>query len=217
MGRVRQGFSRAWVLVSRGVRRLVRAIAPWVLFAAMTAAMLFDPSRDTLGIASAAFATCLAVAAVSFSYARTIDGEKVRDEIVYLGEQLLTAAISFLFASILKHAANDLPRYIGSYQEAGTPPGTGPGRTGAGVRAPTPPPRPRSPRGRRPGRTATTGRRVRSGRGSGRRRGRAGRPGCASRVPLTVCRPTAEVATGTAERCTGRLTASKRGGRGPTT
>src|SRR5207237_6988814 len=56
--------------------------------------------------------SALALAAVSFSYARTLkDGCAVRDELVFAGERLVHGAMLFLGASILRHASNDFPRY----------------------------------------------------------------------------------------------------------
>ena len=93
-------------------KSLVAKVMPWVVFVCLTVAMLFDPGRDTLGVASAAFAVALALASVTFSYARTLkDGSAVRDELVFAGERLVSGAILFLVASILKHASNDIPRF----------------------------------------------------------------------------------------------------------
>src|SRR5688572_8349605 len=87
-------------------------VVPWVVFVGLAFAMLFDPGRDTVGVASASFAAALALAAVTFSYARTLkEGTAVRDELVFAGERLLSGAVLFLVASILKHASNDVPRY----------------------------------------------------------------------------------------------------------
>jgi hypothetical protein len=94
------------------VQSFVAGVAPWVLFVGLAGAMLFDPARDTLSVASTSFAAALALAAVSFSYARTLQEEsQVRDELVFAGERLVGGAVSFLIASILRYAANDVPRY----------------------------------------------------------------------------------------------------------
>jgi hypothetical protein len=94
------------------VQSLVSRVAPWVVFVGLALAMLFDPGRDTLGVASASFAAALALAAVTFSYARTLkEGSQVRDELVFAGERLVSGAVLFLVAAILRHAANDVPRY----------------------------------------------------------------------------------------------------------
>jgi hypothetical protein len=88
-------------------------VLPWVAFVCFAAAMLFDPARDTLGVASAAFAVTLALAAVTFSYARTLkDGSMLREELIFAGERMVGGAVLFLVASILKHASNDVPRYV---------------------------------------------------------------------------------------------------------
>jgi hypothetical protein len=95
----------------------VAKVMPWVVFVCLAAAMLFDPGRDTLGVASAAFA--LSLASVTFSYARTLkDGSAVRDELIFAGERLVSGAVMFLVASILKHASNDIPRYVNTLLDA---------------------------------------------------------------------------------------------------
>jgi hypothetical protein len=84
-----------------------------IAFICLAAAMLFDPGRDTLQISSAAFVTTLALASVTFSYARSLkEGSAIRDELIFAGEKLVIAAVVFLFASILKHASNDIPKYM---------------------------------------------------------------------------------------------------------
>jgi hypothetical protein len=94
------------------IQSFVAKIAPWVVFVGLAVAMLFDPGRDTLGVASASFAVALALASVTFSYARTLkEGSAVRDELVFAGERLVSGAVLFLVATILKHASNDVPRY----------------------------------------------------------------------------------------------------------
>lgn len=97
----------------------VAKFIPWVAFVCLALAMLFDPSRDTLGVASAAFAVALSLASVTFSYARTLkDGSAVRDELVFAGERLVSGAIMFLIASIMKYASNDIPRYVNTLLDA---------------------------------------------------------------------------------------------------
>jgi len=94
------------------VQSFAAKVTPWVVFVGLALAMLFDPGRETLGVASAAFAASLALAAVAFSYARTLkEGSAVRDELVFAGERLVCGAILFLVASVLRYAANDVPRY----------------------------------------------------------------------------------------------------------
>jgi hypothetical protein len=95
------------------IRSFIVKVLPWVVFVCLAAAMLFDPGRNTLGVASAAFAVTLALASVTFSYARTLkDGSAFRDELVFAGERLVSGAVLFLVASIVKHASNDIPRYV---------------------------------------------------------------------------------------------------------
>jgi hypothetical protein len=94
------------------IRSIIGRIAPWVVFVGLAVAMLFDPAMDTVSVASASFAVALALAGVTFSYARTLkDGSSVRDELVFAGERLVSGAVLFLGASIFKHASNDVPRY----------------------------------------------------------------------------------------------------------
>jgi hypothetical protein len=85
----------------------------WVVFVCLAMAMLADPGRDTLGVASGAFVVTLGLAAVAFSYARVLPEEVGgRADLVFAGERLLSAAVAFLFASIVRHASNDIPRYL---------------------------------------------------------------------------------------------------------
>jgi hypothetical protein len=101
------------------IRSFVAKVMPWVVFVCLAVAMLFDPGRDTLGVASAAFAVALSLASVTFSYARTLkDGSAVRDELVFAGERLVSGAVMFLIASILKYASNDIPRYANTLLDA---------------------------------------------------------------------------------------------------
>ncbi len=70
-------------------------------------------------MASAAFAVALSLASVTFSYARTLkDGSAVRDELIFAGERLVSGAVMFLVASILKYASNDIPRYVNTLLDA---------------------------------------------------------------------------------------------------
>ena len=95
----------------------------WLIFACLAAAMLFDPARDTMQVAGAAFAVTLALAAVTFSYAKTLDGgSAIYDELIFAGEKLVIGATLFLFASILKHASHDLPRHVDRLLAAVEPP-----------------------------------------------------------------------------------------------
>jgi hypothetical protein len=88
-------------------------VMQWLVFFCLAAAMLFDPGRDTFGVASAAFAVSLALASVTFTYGRTLpEASAVRDELVFAGERLMSGAVGFLIASILKYASNDVPRYV---------------------------------------------------------------------------------------------------------
>jgi hypothetical protein len=95
------------------VQSFVAKLAPWIVFVCLAVAMLLDPGRNTLSIASSAFAVTVALASVTFSYARTMkDGSAVRDEVIFAGERLVSGAALFLVASIVKYASNDVPRYV---------------------------------------------------------------------------------------------------------
>ena len=95
------------------IRSVIGIFLPWGAFACLAAAMLLDPVRDTLGVASAAFAVTLALAAVTFSYARTLkEGSVICGELIFAGERQIAGAVLFLVAAILKHALRDIPRYL---------------------------------------------------------------------------------------------------------
>ena len=113
-------FVQCWYAASVAlVGPAVQKVMPWVVFVLLAVAMLFDPGRETLGIPSACFAATLALASVAFSYGRTLkDGSSVRDELIFAGERLVSAAILFLVAAILNHAARDVPRYAESLLHA---------------------------------------------------------------------------------------------------
>jgi hypothetical protein len=97
---------------------MVRQDQPWVAIAFLAAAMLFDPIRDSVGVPSAAFAATLAIASLTFSYARTLkDGSYLKNELVFAGERLLNGGLAFLFAVIFRHATQDVPRYLTSLFE----------------------------------------------------------------------------------------------------
>jgi len=111
-------------------RSFVAKLLPWAVFVCLALAILFDPGRATLGVASAAFAVALSLASVTFSYARTLkDGSAVRDELVFAGERLVNGAVMFLIASILKYASNDIPRYANTLLDALPPDGKRPDTT----------------------------------------------------------------------------------------
>lgn len=96
--------------VKAAIERWAERLMPWVFFVCLAAAMLFDPAK--VGVPGASFAASLALASVTFSYARTLkDGSAIRDEVVFAGERFIGAAMMFLAASILKYAASDIPRY----------------------------------------------------------------------------------------------------------
>ena len=93
-------------------------IMPWIAVVILAIAMLFDPGRDSLGMPSAALAATLGIAAVTFSYARTLkDGSGLREELIFAGERLMSGALAFLFAAIFRHAMLDVPRYMNMLTE----------------------------------------------------------------------------------------------------
>jgi hypothetical protein len=95
------------------IRSFIVKVLPWVVYFCLSVVMLFGPIRDTIGVPSAAFVVTLALASVTFSYARTLkEGSGLRDELIFGGERLLSAAILFLLASLFKYASYDIPWYV---------------------------------------------------------------------------------------------------------
>jgi len=89
--------------------RIIRFVykAPLVLAAFMGFAygifMIFNYRSDTTSITNAGFAIMASLAAISFSFARVIESDELKDRIMFAGERLLHAAILILTASILKY------------------------------------------------------------------------------------------------------------------
>jgi hypothetical protein len=59
--------------------------------------------EDTTPITNVAFAFTATLAALSFSFARVIETDALRDRVMYAGERLLHGALLFLVASILRY------------------------------------------------------------------------------------------------------------------
>jgi len=86
-------------------------VIPWLIIIGLAAAMLFDPSRDRLGVPGAAFAVAAVLASISFTYARALSsGTAIREELIFAGEGFAGGAINFLFATIFSFASHDTPR-----------------------------------------------------------------------------------------------------------
>ncbi len=64
---------------------------------------VYNYREDTTYVTTACFAVILSLAAISFSFARVIESDKLKDRIMFAGERLLHGAISILTASILKY------------------------------------------------------------------------------------------------------------------
>ena len=60
-------------------------------------------NENTTAITNAAFAIMATFAALSFSFARVIESETLRDRVMYAGERLLHGALLVLVTSVLKY------------------------------------------------------------------------------------------------------------------
>ena len=65
--------------------------------------MILNYRLDTTNVTNAGFAIMASLAAISFSFARVIESEELRDRIMFAGERLFHAALLILIASILKY------------------------------------------------------------------------------------------------------------------
>ncbi len=89
--------------------RIIRFVykAPLVLAVFMGYAyginMIFNFREDTTNVTNAGFAIMASLAAISFSFARVIESDELKDRIMFAGERLLHGAILILIASILKY------------------------------------------------------------------------------------------------------------------
>lgn len=65
--------------------------------------LIFNLREDTTALTNAGFAIMASLAALSFSFARVIEAEDLRDRVMFAGERLLHGAILVLVASLLKY------------------------------------------------------------------------------------------------------------------
>jgi hypothetical protein len=73
--------------------------------------------EDTTNVTNAGFAIMASLAAISFSFARVVESDELRDRIMFAGERLLHGAILILIASILKYFVFSIlkfPLFVGS-------------------------------------------------------------------------------------------------------
>ncbi|MGN6567657.1 MAG: hypothetical protein ACTHJ0_06880 [Flavipsychrobacter sp.] len=71
-----------------------------------------DEKKNTLGITSAAFAICISISSICFSWVKTLDAEKEIKDISIIkttGEISLTIGIMFILATALKYGATVIP------------------------------------------------------------------------------------------------------------
>ncbi len=82
-----------------------------------TAQIAFNYRQDTTSVTNAGFAIMATLAALSFSFARVVESDELKDRITFAGERLLHGAILVLIASILKYfifALLKLPSFANS-------------------------------------------------------------------------------------------------------
>lgn len=65
--------------------------------------IVFNYREDTTNITNAAFAIMATLSALSFSFARVVETEELKDRLMFAGERLLHGAILVLVASLLKY------------------------------------------------------------------------------------------------------------------
>lgn len=68
-----------------------------------TFTLLANPVKTTISITNYAFAIVIALASVSFGYARCLDNVDQKNKIQYCGERFLHSALLFLLASVVKY------------------------------------------------------------------------------------------------------------------
>ena len=64
--------------------------------------MVVNYREDTTNISIASFVIMMSLAAISFSFARVVETEELKDRIMFAGERILHGAILVLVASVLK-------------------------------------------------------------------------------------------------------------------
>jgi hypothetical protein len=65
--------------------------------------MIFNYREDTTNVTNAGFAIMASLAALSFSFARVVESDALKDRIMFAGERLLHGGELVLVASILKY------------------------------------------------------------------------------------------------------------------
>jgi hypothetical protein len=65
--------------------------------------LVLNYAEDTTRITTAAFAIMVSLAGVSFSFARVVESEDLRDRLMFAGERILHGAILVLVSSLLKY------------------------------------------------------------------------------------------------------------------
>ena len=68
-----------------------------------TFALLANPAKATISITNYGFAIVIALASVSFGYARCLDNIDQKNKLQYCGERFLHSALLFLLASVIKY------------------------------------------------------------------------------------------------------------------
>jgi hypothetical protein len=111
----RRWLGQAWERICAGATRLAVHVGGLIgLYFAVEFAFVHD--ANPTGLANVAFAITATLAALSFSYARNLDGRPdLQEQAVAGGERLLRGAILMILASLLQYA--DL------YAQAPTAPG----------------------------------------------------------------------------------------------
>jgi hypothetical protein len=74
-----------------------------ILGAMYAVSMVFNYRENTTNITNAGFAIMATLAALSFSFARVVESDELKDRIMFAGERLLHGAILVLVVSILKY------------------------------------------------------------------------------------------------------------------
>jgi hypothetical protein len=65
--------------------------------------LFINPSEETISVTNFAFAIVIAMASVSFGYARCLDNAEQKNKMQYCGERFLHSALLFLVASVVKY------------------------------------------------------------------------------------------------------------------
>ena len=68
-----------------------------------TFALLANPAKATISITNFGFAIVIALASVSFGYARCLDDMDQKNKMQYCGERFLHSALLFFLASVVKY------------------------------------------------------------------------------------------------------------------